>query len=77
MDEAVDGLNGFVFMVLLCSMPFSLLIAYLCAFWGDDVSASSSSTIFSFDMWAVNMSLTHSSSVSPQSARHASLIRWA
>ena len=61
--------NVCVFIVLLCSIPFSRLGAYS---YGERVSASNSSAIFSLCMCAVNMSQNHSSSQSPQSVLDAS-----
>ena len=60
--------KGFVFIVLLCSIVFSFLIACSYASCGDLVSAEGSL----FVMWAMNISWTHSSSLSRQSALDAS-----
>ena len=52
----------------LCLVPFSRRIAYPTASCGVRVCANCSSAVFSVIMCAVNMSPTHSSSLSPQSA---------
>ena len=65
------------YIVRLRSIPFSLPIAYAYEFCGLLVSVSNSSAIFSFLMCAVNMSRTHSSSLSPQSALGANSTRSA
>ena len=69
--------NGFIFIVRLCSIPFSRRIAYSCASCWVRVCANSSSANFSLCMCAVNMSLSHSSSLFPQSAREANSTRFA
>ena len=74
---AADFPNGFVFLVLLCSIPFSRRVAYWYESCGLRVSAIRSSAIFSLFMCAVNMYLTRSSLLLPQSAREASSTRSA
>ena len=69
--------NGFVFLVLLCSISFSRRVAYWYESCGLRVSAIRSSVIFSLFICAVNMYLTHSSLLLPQSAREASSTRSA
>ena len=65
--------NGFVFTALRGFLPLSLLIAY--SYCGNLVSAKNSSAIFSFYMWAVNLSQTYSFSLSSKSARDSNTTR--